>query len=521
MSISGIDNSGNNYDFYIREDHDLINASIKYGNNPYGIPALHYAIMQGDEKAVRLFLDHGASPDSVLFNWLSPEEPFTALEYAAKYGNLNIVQLLLERGAHLTPPTQCEHYNGFGMSLSEVNPLRFAAMSDNPELIQIFINRGCRIVDTDYLNPIQYAIRAGAVNSLKALLNLGSSLDIIKYPTVLVGSAANSGKFEMVKFLLDHGFSIDSMHNSALSVAIKNEDIKMVQLLINHGAKVDRPELSNESPWNLACQKENITIIQMLLKASPNNLDDKLLAAIETGKIDIVKALITAGADVNARRKFDRQPTVFSAIHHPKILQFLIDKKVNLTPPFDGGNTILHHAARQHCYEAIEILVKNGVLIDSRNTNGETPLHLTYDVKTTTTLLNLGANVNITSNGGGKPFYGRTNIVVLKAFIKAGANINEVSPGAWPLLHQAIWAANKELILFLINEIAVSIHQKEQNGRTPLLFAIERGDTDTVELLLKKGADINARDNQGQTALSIARKHHQELVEWLIARGAR
>lgn len=55
MSINGVDNLFVNCDSYMREEHDLVNASIKYGNNPFGIPAIYCAIMQGDEKVVRLF----------------------------------------------------------------------------------------------------------------------------------------------------------------------------------------------------------------------------------------------------------------------------------------------------------------------------------------------------------------------------------------------------------------------------------------------------------------------------------
>ena len=45
---------------------------------------------------------------------------------------------------------------------------------------------------------------------------------------------------------------------------------------------------------------------------------------------------------------------------------------------------------------------------------------------------------------------------------------------------------------------------KDNNGRTPLLIATEQGHEAAVEMLLKKGADREARDHKGQTPLALA-----------------
>lgn len=55
-----------------------------------------------------------------------------------------------------------------------------------------------------------------------------------------------------------------------------------------------------------------------------------------------------------------------------------------------------------------------------------------------------------------------------------------------------------------------------------LSAAAARGDRAGVEALLRKDADMNARDSQGRTPLDIARlKGRTRAVEWLQTQGAR
>jgi serine/threonine-protein phosphatase 6 regulatory ankyrin repeat subunit B len=58
-------------------------------------------------------------------------------------------------------------------------------------------------------------------------------------------------------------------------------------------------------------------------------------------------------------------------------------------------------------------------------------------------------------------------------------------------------------------------------GRTPLMLAAFRGDISTVKSLLLAGADVNARDKDGDTALMFAAyRGHTEIVSLLLDHGA-
>ncbi|MBI4654475.1 MAG: ankyrin repeat domain-containing protein [Nitrospirae bacterium] len=65
------------------------------------------------------------------------------------------------------------------------------------------------------------------------------------------------------------------------------------------------------------------------------------------------------------------------------------------------------------------------------------------------------------------------------------------------------------------------INAKDNDGFTALMFASYSGHTDIVEVLLAKGADVNAESNDGLTALmSASSKGHTDIVEVLLAKGA-
>jgi hypothetical protein len=65
------------------------------------------------------------------------------------------------------------------------------------------------------------------------------------------------------------------------------------------------------------------------------------------------------------------------------------------------------------------------------------------------------------------------------------------------------------------------VNAADNSGGSALIWAVARGRAETVRLLLASGADVNAQDADGMTALALARrKKAQELAEILLAAGA-
>ncbi len=77
--------------------------------------------------------------------------------------------------------------------------------------------------------------------------------------------------------------------------------------------------------------------------------------------------------------------------------------------------------------------------------------------------------------------------------------------GRTELMVGCAYYSGKGISLMLVNKGA-DINAVSNDGITPLMLAAQNAKLDVVELLLKHGAKVNAKDNMGKTALDYANK---------------
>ncbi|OBT44803.1 hypothetical protein VE00_04965 [Pseudogymnoascus sp. WSF 3629] len=93
----------------------------------------------------------------------------------------------------------------------------------------------------------------------------------------------------------------------------------------------------------------------------------------------------------------------------------------------------------------------------------------------------------------------------------------QTSPTRIPLLHVAIRTRKKSMIRLLLRRGVSTINEQDSDGRTALHVAVQSGDEEMVETLMKHGADPKAVDKHGLDALHFAVKQgHEEIVEILL-----
>jgi len=123
------------------------------------------------------------------------------------------------------------------------------------------------------------------------------------------------------------------------------------------------------------------------------------------------------------------------------------------------------------------------------------------------------------------------DIEAVKGFLAAGMDVNAIDENrGMTALVYAVDKGHKEIVEILISEgadVNVMVSNDEGvDGFTPLLFAVDKGHKEIVEILISDGADVNVMVSNdegvdGFTSLFFAaRSGHTEVAELLIANGA-
>jgi ankyrin repeat protein len=306
----------------------------------------------------------------------------------------------------------------------------------------------------------------------------------------------------------------------------------VIQYLLDNGADVDSRNIKQETPLHMAAFKGHAEESQLLLRngatvdARSDSGDTPLHSAATNGCLceRLTKIFLAAGADVNARSH--------------------------------RGQTPLHDAARAgESKEVVHVLLRSGTKVDARTESGMTPLHeaarCTKPIQCIVReLLKAGAEVDSLDNNGRSPLdwalrYGEfRNVGVL---VEHGAKVSAAAK--LPLFQGAVASCDAQLVKVLLERGFRSlVNTPDSDGSTPLHLAIiarwvwlngaedndgwSRTSKDRLAyekeqqvsvalLLLNNGADIEALDAQGATAL-----HHaigfgtEQVISVLLEYGA-
>lgn len=183
--------------------------------------------------------------------------------------------------------------------------------------------------------------------------------------------------------------------------------------------------LGSPPPKQVAAERNNKltggeTTISALAVALDTTLDCPSDSRLPPRHTALVKALIEAGADVNARGCFNRTPLLLAMYDDRNdIVPLLLARHADVFARDDYGNTSLMEAASMGNIGLIQLLLKQGLNVNARNKYDMTPLmsacysHTHADYKTVQTLLEHGADVNAKDRDG------RTALVLAKWYANA------------------------------------------------------------------------------------------------------
>lgn len=350
----------------------------------------------------------------------------------------------------------------------------------------------CKAIKEKNLEQIKIIL-----NRAKSLLEkpLCSSFTPLQYAVFL-------GCTEIVKYLLKIGASVDNGTQLILERINKENKNRILLELIKAGINVDRQISEDER-----------TI---------------LMDAVWEGNFDLVKAIVEAGAYVNAISN-DGSYALLNAADRGE------QKIFNYLAPY----TI------SELREEAEIALPKGLIYRKRSNDKLTEkffLATTGDLKGVTKAINNGVNVNAFDSEGFTALYSAAifhHPAIVNILLKAGANVNlgEESNGQTPLVGSAgdtyliypkpncsvanIKSRQIKVIETLIKADA-NVNIQTTEGWNALKAAANANNTEVVKLLLSAGANVNVSDKRGDTALSRAKKvGNREIIQLLIEAGAK
>ncbi len=117
-------------------------------------------------------------------------------------------------------------------------------------------------------------------------------------------------------------------------------------------------------------------------------------------------------------------------------------------------------------------------------------------------------------------FFGRGEVAEL--LLERGADVHQAARNEMRVtaLHAAV-ASGQLAIARSLLERGAQVNARQQQGWTPLHGAVGEGRLELAELLLAHGADLNARNDEGKTPLAVALERNQPAVaEWMRRHGA-
>jgi ankyrin repeat protein len=386
--------------------------------------------------------------------------------------------------------------------------LHWAAYHDDLATATLLVKAGAdaRAGNRYGVTPLSLACTNGSAEVVRLLLKAGANPNTtLRGGETALMTAARTGKVGPVKLLLGAGASVnarDRKGQTALMWAAAEGHADVVSTLLAAGAEFKRALSSGFTPLLFAAREGRIEVVRVLLKAGADVNDaidvkkpvprgpkagtSALHLAVENGHFELAVALVKAGADPNDQRAGYGVLHMVSWVRKPS----RGDDEEGNPPPVGSGKLTSLEFVKQMVTHGADVNLRSKKGVPSRgilSRPGATPFLAaasTGDVPLMQTLVQLGADPALPNSQGSTP---------LLAAAGVGVGAPEEAAGAEPDVLEAVK---------LLVQLGADVNAVDKSGETAMHGAAYRNHPRVVQLLADKGARVDVWNNKNRTGLT-------------------